>query len=428
MFDTPYNKLIQQQVLGVNAKFANRLHNIQEGDAYDNFAMKHGGAYSAGSYTSGRRPVLRNEEYRTSGLMTLPTNTRSAIPTGAVSTRNSNLYLPIKTSGAFQTPENVSQFYHNGGIQGSGAKKYNKREHLEEDSGSECESDEEGGAYSAGAMSAGAMSGLSEKDAKEKVVNLLVQHSGQGKPNMKKIVKSMVKHLKARKHKQLKGKGFFSKLWSGVKDVGSKIVSGVKDIAGIAKQGKETYDQAKSIYNTFVPATGKGKMSLSDAESIGKVYADNYSSLMNMAGSGIAIPAPLGYKGGVSGSYEFPVPIGANASYGGKSRRSKKKEPEMEGDGFFSNLVNENKAVVKRNFGGKKRKIGGATSGGAMSKAKHRGMLISKLMKEKKMTLGEASKHLKSMSHKEGAGFFGDLWHGIKSVAETAAPFVPLLL
>lgn len=410
MFDTPYNKLIQQQVLGVNAKFANRLHNIQEGDAYDNFAMKHGGAYSAGSYTAGRRPVLRNEEYRTSGLMTLPTNTRSAIPTGAVSTRVSNLYLPIKTSGAFQTPENVSQFYHNGGIQGAGSKKYKKKEHLEEDSDSRSgsESDEEGGAYSAGAMSGGA--GLSEKDAKDKVVNLLVQHSGQGKPNMKKIVASMARHLKARKIKHLKGKGFFSKLWSGVKDVGSKIVSGVKDVVGVAKQGKEAYDQAKSIYNTFVPATtGKGKMSLADAESIGKVYADNYSSLSNMAGSGIQIPAPLGYKGGVSGSYEFPVPIGANASYGGKSRRSKKKEPEMEG--------------------GKKRKIGGATSGGAtMSKAKHRGMLISKLMKEKKMTLGEASKHLKSMSHKEGAGFFGDLWHGIKSVAETAAPFVPLLL
>jgi hypothetical protein len=56
---------------------------------------------------------------------------------------------------------------------------------------------------------------------------------------------------------------------------------------------------------------------------------------------------------------------------------------------------------------------------------------VAKILKEAyKRTEGdrEPNTALQAMEVGEGGSFFGDLWSGIKDVATTAAPFLPLIL
>ncbi len=120
MFATKYNDKIADACLALNRRKIDNLEGIETGDAFENISKSRGAGedkMSGGRHNKHKNS--RQEEYSAVSRMDiLPRNTN--LPDNSKSTLNSNRYLPIKQSGAFQTPNTVLQFYHTGGIQGSG--------------------------------------------------------------------------------------------------------------------------------------------------------------------------------------------------------------------------------------------------------------------------------------------------------------------
>ena len=65
---------------------------------------------------------------------------------------------------------------------------------------------------------------------------------------------------------------------------------------------------------------------------------------------------------------------------------------------------------------------------GKMSKAKMRGLMVARVMKERGVKLGEASKIVSEHIKLKGSGFWDDFSSGFQSVIQAAVPLLPFLL
>jgi hypothetical protein len=179
------------------------LVGIETGNAFENHKKMAGSSYGGVVMEGSGKRKTREGEYATSAMMKLPTNTN--LPKGVISTLDSNRYLPIKQSGSYQTPVNVLQFYHDGGIQGSGQ---GERDIMKV----------EGGSKNVTSNLAGRMSEL----------------SGFGRPSMEKLLH----RLKGR----LFGSAWYDDLWDGVKsviDIVPKAIDGFNTVKGFLGKGGE---------------------------------------------------------------------------------------------------------------------------------------------------------------------------------------------
>jgi len=291
MFSTPYNQRIAHEVLAINSRYAGKQNDIESGDAYDTEGLlRTGGAYSAGAMSAGRRNrTTRNTEMMTSSAMPLPTNE----------------YIPHKRSGAYQTPAQVAQFYHTGGIQGgamsagamtgagafsgmfknmkaatkyansggamTGARKYKKK----------------GGVMSGGMMSddeeemygSGQHEEVSEKEAKKLLKKHLEVHTGHKGAFATKFWSAFGKHYKKEAKRRnimvggaMTGAGFFSSIWKGVKKAGSTVYSGV------SKAAKTGINAAKTVVGDAYSGV---KTLAGDAQQLGMKGANNLLDQQN---------------------------------------------------------------------------------------------------------------------------------------------------
>ena len=119
--------------------------------------------------------------------------------------------MPIKQSGAFQTPNNVLQFYQTGGIQGAGI--------------GEAEIEKiEGGSRVIGC-------GDDDRDVVENLAGRMSELSGFGKPSMFKLLNKL--------KKKLKGRGFFDSLMSGLNLVAKHLPTVIEHAPTVLKHGKD---------------------------------------------------------------------------------------------------------------------------------------------------------------------------------------------
>jgi len=93
-------------------------------------------------------------------------------------------------------------------------------------------------------------------------------------------------------------------------------------------------------------------------------------------------------------------------------------EPVVEGEG--------KKKRVRKSKKGKGEEVEG--EGKKMSKAKIRGLAVAKVMKEKGVKLGEASKIVSEMIKLKGSGFWDDFASGFSSVMDVGMKILPFVL
>jgi len=459
MFTTPYNDRIRQMVLAIDANYANHLDSIDSGDAYNEREtnLRNGnGAYGRNHNMgfSHQRPLTRNQELTSSTLMPLPSGVRS---------------------GAFQTPNVVLQSYHTGGEQYSrgtgayggamsaGAKMYKKRSVSPME---EMEDDEEG-MFGSGQI----MGNITEKDAKNLIVEHLRRETGYKKATAKKIINAAEKHLKKTRpdligkgRGKLTGSGFFSSIWHGVKHAASSTFNGVKSAAKYVgtkviepvasevnqlgvKAANDILDTTSHAANTAIDTTANvtniaAQTASNIAPQVAQIVAEN-PELLLAAGKprgrgrprknggayamGLIMPskaqeaASTALKGAMKGA-GFLSSFGNLALSGAKSiaKSAAQKAVGVAADKLKSTITSKlgNNAISGLLTSGIDKykgnvsdavvsKIGKGKRGNP--KAKERGAKISAIMKQHKVSLGEASKILKQM---EGGAMTGGAMTG----------------
>jgi hypothetical protein len=391
MFDTPYNERIRQGCLALDRRKIDNMLGIESGDSFESGGMK-GSSYGGEKMMDGgnrhRHRNTREEEYKAVEKMDiLPQNTN--LPRGnSVSSLNSKLYLPIKQSGSFQTPATVLQFYHDGGIQGAG----------------KGEADIE-------KVEGGAMLG-GDRNVVEDLSGRMSELSGFGMPSMKRLLGKL--------KKKLKGGAWYDSLFSGLSTV-------AKHLPAILEHAPKVIDGVKQAKSFLGFGVGGKKLKVLKTEMLDKL-ADMGAGEYDEAGSFSKMLGGL-----------MPVDLSSKADFLLDEKRGKGKRGRKIG-GYDINIIPplgviepiEDLRGTMREGAGKKKRVKKvkkvAVVGGEMSKAKMRGLAVSKLMKEKGLKLGEASKQLASMERKHGAGFWDDFASGFSSVVEKALPLLPLLL
>jgi len=92
-------------------------------------------------------------------------------------------------------------------------------------------------------------------------------------------------------------------------------------------------------------------------------------------------------------------------------------------------MFREGYSAAQKRAGGKKKGKGEEVDGGAkLSKAKIRGMAVAKVMRERGVTLGEASKIVSEGVKLHGNGFFDDLLSGFSKVVDVGLKVAPLFM
>ena len=458
MFSTPYNQRIAHEVLAINSRYAGKQNDIESGDAYDTEGLlRTGGAYSAGAMSAGRRNrTTRNTEMMTSSSMPLPTNE----------------YIPHKRSGAYQTPAQVAQFYHTGGIQGgamsagamtgagafsgmfknmkaatkyansggamTGARKYKKK----------------GGVMSGGMMSddeeemygSGQHEEVSEKEAKKLLKKHLEVHTGHKGAFATKFWSAFGKHYKKEAKRRnimvggaMTGAGFFSSIWKGVKKAGSTVYSGV------SKAAKTGINAAKTVVGDAYSGV---KTLAGDAQQLGMKGANNLLDQQNkMVNTAIDTAAQVAPQV-VQMVAENPELLMAAGKH--------KKGAMTGGFNMFKNVGKAAAAKYAKSGGAmtgarKYKKKGGVMSGGMMSDDEEEmygsGQHEEVSEKEAKKLLKKHlevhtghkgafatkfwsafGKHYKKEAKRRnimvggamtGAGFFSSIWKGVKKAGST---------
>jgi hypothetical protein len=448
-------------VLAIDANYANHLDSIDSGDAYnerETALRNRNGAYGRNHYMgfSHERPLTRNQELTSSTLMPLPSGVRS---------------------GAFQTPNVVLQSYHTGGDQYSrgtgayggamsaGAKMYKKRSVSPME---EMEDDEEG-MFGSGQI----MGNITEKDAKNLIVEHLRRETGYKKATAKKIINAAEKHLKKTRPEligkgrgKLTGSGFFSSIWHGVKHAASSTFNGVKSAAKYVgtkviepvasevnqlgvKAANDILDTTSHAANTAIDTTANvtniaAQTASNIAPQVAQIVAENpelllaagkprgrgrprkggaYALGLNMPSKAqeAAFNASTALKGAMKGAGFFSS-LGNVALSGAKSiaKSAAQKAVGVAADKLKSTITSKlgNNAISGLLTSGIDKykgnvsdavvsKIGKGKRGNP--KAKERGAKISAIMKQHKVSLGEASKILKQM---EGGAMTGGAMTG----------------
>jgi len=193
MFDTRYNQKIADACLALNRRKIENLDNIESGDAFENIAKSEGSQKMEGGRRNKHKNTRQEEYMAVEKMDILPRNTN--LPDNSKSTLNSNRYLPIKQSGAFQTPNQVLQFYQTGGIQGSGAGE------------AEIEKIEGGAKRYVGCGD--------DRDVVEDLSGRMAELSGFGKPSMFKLLNKLKKKL-GRRGGEIHGGDWMDSIMSGL--------------------------------------------------------------------------------------------------------------------------------------------------------------------------------------------------------------------
>jgi len=374
MFNTPSNRMVRDDLTRVNYNMVDKLNDINSGKAYG-MGMGHN------KIKGGR---TRENEFMTSSMKELPINTN--LPRGTQSTRNSKLYLPIKQSGAYQTPSQVLQFYHNGGIQGAGA---GQADYLNV---------EKVGGRRRGRGGEG--------DAVAKLVPVISALTGKKKAETKNLLFKMKDNMDGR---GLDGSGMLDDIFNTIKTKAPSFI--MNNLPDIIKHGTTIYNAVKGSGKPLSDADLDDKADDMVENYIGGGFFDDLwstaKSILPMAASFIPgvgpIAGPLlgkvlgqGKRGG-SGEVNIPRPLGVNQKY--EDLRGTRREGSGLGDIF---PVLGMLGLGKKKKGGKmmdlnlvdNNEIPDRAVGGGMTKAQMRGQIIKQIMKENGCTLGEASKFL----------------------------------
>jgi hypothetical protein len=361
--------MVRDDLTRVNYNMVNKINAIDSGDA---------DAYGMGmSHNKIKRGGTREKEFLGSAMMELPTNTN--LPRGVESTRNSKLYLPIKQSGAYQTPNQVLQFYHNGGIQGAGAGQAD---------------------YMNVEKVGGRRRGGVESDAMAKLVPVVSLLSGKNKVATKRLLLKAKDNMDSRGLK-LSGSGMLDDMFNTIKKEAPSFL--MNNLPDIIKHGTSIYKAIKG-----------GKMTEEDEDNMADDMVENYigggffddlwdgvKSIGSTALSVLphALPLLMGL-GKVKGGVNIPAPLGVSQKYE-DLRGTRREGAGGLGDIFpvlgmlglgkkkGGNKLGEDMAGVQRNVGS-----------GGMTKAQKRGQIIKRIMKENGCTLGEASKFLSQQTKK----------------------------
>jgi hypothetical protein len=408
MFSTKYNDQIRKSVLALNRRKIDNLEGIESGDSFEDMQAKKGSAYGASVMTGGKRTKHKNsrqEEFdAVSKMDILPQNTN--LPDNSKSTLNSKLYLPIKQSGAYQTPSQVLQFYQTGGLQGAGV--------------GEAEiAKVEGGARMVGG----------DRNVTDDLAARMSELSGFGKPSMLRLLGKL--------KKKLRGSGFFDSLMSGLKTVNKYLpaviehapavlnaVDSGRKFLGFGKRGKKMV-LAKELIEKLAD---DGANEFKGAGTMNHMLAD-MMPLPPTSGSGLDLSPKAGFlaKEG-SGAFGDIFPVLGMMGLG-KKRKLKKKVC----GGYDINIAKPLPVIapledLRGNLRPKENVPAMVEGTGKMSKAKARGMLVARVMKERGVKLGEASKIVSEMVKLKGKGWWDDFTSGFSSVVQAALPLLPLLV
>jgi len=470
MFATKYNDKIAEACLALNRRKIDNLEGIETGDAFENIAKSEGSQKMEGGRRNKRKNTRQEEFDAVSKMDILPRNTN--LPDNSKSTLNSNRYLPIKQSGAFQTPNTVLQFYHTGGIQGSGI--------------GEAEIEKiEGGNRFVGC-------GEDDRDVVENLSGRMSELSGFGKPSMFKLLNKL--------KKKLKGRGWMDSIMSGLNLVSKhlptiiehaptvlKHAGDVASFLGFGKKGKKAVLDTKLIEHLAQIGAKEFKVGgnmygMLDELLPSKTGSGIFGSLLGMFGLGkheLQTVKGAGILSGLLSQFGLGKPsvdsIEGRGILSGLLSQFGLGKPDLEGSGILSGLLSQfgfgkpfgdvdlgSDARFLSHGEGKVRKIRRSKKGGydinitpplpvvapiedlrgtirpeveggkaKLSKAKLRGLKVAKIMREQKVPLGVASKIVSEGVKKHGGEFFDDVFDGFLSIwdagseiAKLAKPFI----
>jgi hypothetical protein len=227
----------------------------------------------------------------------------------------------------------------------------------------------------------------------------------------------------------VKGAGLFSGLLSqfglGKPDIdsveGRGILSGLLSQFGLGKPDLE----GSGILSGLLGQFGLGKPIFGDVD-----LGSDARFLSH--GEGKVRKIRRTKKGGYDINIETPLPVIAPIEDLRGTIRPKEGGRKVGGapaDDLLDSVMN---AMALANQGGKKKGRGAediAVEGGAkLSKAKIRGLAVAKIMKERGVKLGEASKIVSEGVKKHGAGWFDDVVSGFSKVLDVGLKVAPLFM
>jgi len=461
MFNTPYNQRVRQGCLSMDRRKIDNMTGIESGDTFE--GLLKGSSYGGDKMMGGRRNKHKNtreEEYVAVAKTDIsPQNTN--LPRGnSTSTLNSKLYLPIKRSGAFQTPANVLQFYHNGGIQGQGIGEKDLEKDIKKFEEKDIEK-VEGGAVSGGELTWGW--GEKGRNVIEDLPDRMSELFGYGVPSMKRLLGKLKKKLKggAWHHSLMSGLKLFQKHLPAIIEHAPTVIDGVQKVKSffggkrakvlkkeatdkLVDMGCGEYEASGSFHKMLgglMPSVDTPSKTdfLLDKKEGGDWFGDMFPVLGAMgAGKDKDGGSILGDFNGVWGDFKREIGKGKKK---GKGRKiggydinilpPKGVEPKIE-DLRGTVRQEQDRDSDFKPEGGKKRvkkvKEVKVVEAGKLSKAKLRGMAVSKLMKEKGMKLGEASKYLASMERKHGGGWFDTFMDRTENLVNHGMQMAPLFI
>ncbi len=312
--------------------------------------------------------------------------------------------------------------------------------------------------------------------------------SGFGKPSMFKLLNKLKKKLKGRGFLDsvMSGLNLVSKHLPTIIEHAPTVLKHAGDIAsflGFGKKGKKAVLDTKLIEHLAQMGAKEFKVGgnmygMLDELLPSKTGAGIFSGLLGMFGLGkqdLATVKGAGILSGLLSQFGLGKPdvdsIEGRGILSGLLSQFGLGKPDLEGSGILSGLLSQfglgkpsdvdlsPKAGFLQSGEGKVRKIRRSKKGGydiniipplpvvapiedlrgtirpeveggkaKLSKAKLRGMAVAKIMKERGVKLGEASKIVSEGVKKHGSGFFDDLLSGISKVVDVGVKVAPFFL